>query len=286
MKQAFGSSSSGILTPLSPGTLFRGLPFPNIQAKAVSFKSADGSDLSLDFYAPPRSTPVPLIIVIHGGSWNSGDNQDFIAMDRFLAGRGFAVVDVLYRLAPQFPFPAAVRDVQAALKFLRTRADSFGIDPDRIMLLGRSAGGQIALQVAYTANDPDIRGVISFYGPTDLFWSWENPGNPLVIDTRKVLADYLGGSPAEDRDNYANASPIRLATRSSPPTLLLHGGRDELVNPYHGSALSQRLSELGVPNLNIQLPWATHGFDYLTGGPGGQISAYAVESFARRTLLR
>jgi len=266
-------------SPLSIVRLFRGFSPPPVNSRLLTYAAADGSNLSLDFYPGASSAASPLIVVIHGGSWNSGDNKDFIPMDQFLAGHGFAVADVLYRLAPRSPFPAPSIDTRTAIDFLRKRAHELNIDTDRIVLLGRSAGGQIALHVAYTSNDPSIRGVISFYGPADLYWGWDHPGNPRVIDTRLVLTNYLGGGPSEFPANYAAASPLQLATSSSPPTLLLYGERDELVSPYHGVVLSRRLTELGVPNLNVRLPWATHGFDYILRGPGGQISAWTVESF-------
>src|SRR4029078_2713422 len=139
--------------------------------------------------------------------------------------------------------------------FLRNRADKLKIDPNRIVLLGRSAGGQIALTVAYSVNYPWGSGVISLYAPTDLNYSWDNPGNPLVMNTASILRDYLGGSPTEAPANYNQASPIRSVTSNSPPTLLLHGGRDELVSVQQSIRLSKRLAELGVPHLNLSLPW-------------------------------
>lgn len=172
--------------------------------------------------------------------------------------------------------------MSAAIGFLRSHADKLRIDTSRIVLLGRSAGGQIALTVAYAAKDPGIRGVISFYAPTDLYYSWENPGNPLIVDTKSVLTDYLGGSPTEAASSYDAASPIRFVTPASPPTLLLHGGRDELVSPHQSARLEKRLAESGVPHVNVELPWATHGYDYFMRGPGGQISTYAVEYFLER----
>jgi acetyl esterase/lipase len=235
--------------------------------------------LSLDFYPAKNATDAPLVFVIHGGSWNSGDNKDFISMDQYLAGRGYAVADVLYRLAPRAPFPAASDDIRAAILFLREHARELGLDPTRVVLLGRSAGGEIAFHVAYSTNEPSIRGIIALYSPTDLFYGWDHPSNPLVIDTRSKLTDYLGGSPLDSSARYSAASPVRQVTAASPPVLLFHGGRDELVGPYHSLVMARRLSELGVRNLNVSLPWATHGFDYFLNGPGGQISRYAIDVF-------
>jgi acetyl esterase/lipase len=278
LRGAFGEAAPHVI-PLRFSDLFTGASPPEISAETLVYRTIDGHELSLDFYRPRSSISAPLVVVIHGGSWQSGDNRDFISMNRYLSGRGFAVADIIYRLAPQAKFPSAVEDTRAAIAFLRNRADKLKIDPTRIVLLGRSAGGQIALTVAYSVNDPWVSGVISLYAPTDLNYSWDNPGNPLVMNTASILRDYLGGSPTEAPANYSQASPIRLVTSNSPPTLLLHGGRDELVSVQQSIRLSKRLEELGVPHLNLSLPWATHAFDYILRGPGGQISTYAIEYF-------
>ena len=277
--QAFGEPTANARRPLQLSQLF--LPFSSsgVQPKSILYRQIDGVNLSLDFYPSKNVTDAPLVVVIHGGSWNSGDNKDFVSMDQYLAGRGYAVADVLYRLAPRAPFPAASDDVRDAILFLQERASRLGFDPTRIVLLGRSAGGEIAFHVAYSSSEPSVRGIIAFYPPTDLFYGWEHPSSPWVIDTREKLTDYLGGSPLDFPERYVAASPVRQATAASPPVLLFHGGRDELVGPYHSTVMAHRLTELGVRNLNVSLPWATHGFDYFLNGPGGQISRYAIDVF-------
>jgi acetyl esterase/lipase len=279
LRTAFGDNKLSRSARLRYGDLFKGVSPPEVSAATFVYSRAQGEYLSMDFYSAQSADVAPLVIVIHGGSWQSGNNRDFISMNRYLAGRGFAVADINYRLAPRWKFPAARDDTRAAIAFLRSQADKLKIDPQRIVLLGRSAGGQIALTAAYAAEDSGIRGVISFYAPTDLYYSWDNPGNPLVLDTESILTEYLGGSPAQVPANYNDASPIRLVTPGSPPTLLLHGGRDELVSFQQSSRLAKRLHEFGVPHVNVLLPWATHAFDYILRGPGGQISTYAIEYF-------
>ena len=132
---------------------------------------------------------------------------------------------------------------------------------------------------AYAARDPAIRAVISLYGPADLNWGWDNPTNPRVSDSNQLLVDYLGGTREQAKANFDAASPIEFVNPSSPPTLLLHGTRDELVLAEHMRRLSQRLEQAKVPHLQLELPWATHGLDANPAGPGGQITTWAVECF-------
>jgi acetyl esterase/lipase len=122
--------------------------------------------------------------------------------------------------------------------------------------------------------------VISLYGPADLRFEYENPGPPKVVDTRAAIEAYLGGAPGTASDDaYFAASPVNFVTGSSPPSLLIHGGRDPIVSPEHAARLESRLQQSNVKHLVVRLPWATHGCDKSFGGPCGQIVTYAVERF-------
>ena len=147
------------------------------------------------------------------------------------------------------------------------------------MLAGRSAGGHLALLAGYTAADPAIRGVVAYYAPNDMTWSWNNPTNPRVLDSHKMLSDFLGGTPREASRKFLAASPLSFVDANDPPTLLLHGMRDELVFAAQSTRLAESLRGLGVRHLEIRFPWATHGLDANLSGPGGQLSTYAVERF-------
>jgi acetyl esterase/lipase len=266
--------------PLVAVDLLRGVDSPAVNVKSLVYSEVDGQTLRLDLYQPPSSPrPAACVIVIHGGSWRSGDSKQLAPLNTYLAARGYIVAAINYRLTPRWRFPAARDDVIVALNYLKAHADSLGIDPQRFALLGRSAGGELALLVAYTQHDPSIRGVVSFYGPVDMYWSWAHPGNPLVIDTHDIFRAYLGGSPEEVPAQYDAASPIRFVDSSTPPTLLIHGGRDELVSPRQSERLAERLAEAGAPHFVLRLPWATHAGDFNFSGPMGQISTYAVERF-------
>lgn len=243
--------------------------------------------LELDLYRrKDLNNHLPLVIIIHGGYWQTGDSRQIPAVNHYLARRGYAVAAINYRKAPANPFPAARDDVIAAVDYLKHHAEEFSVDSKRIVLLGRSAGAQLALVTAYTMNDSGVRGVVSLYGPTDMVWSWNHPGNPLVIDARRYLREYLNGTPHDTLERYRQASPLNLIHANSPPTLMLHGQRDELIWARQSERLSEKLTELGVKNLLIKLAWGDHGFDCNLWGPSGQIYLYVLERFIAAVVYR
>jgi acetyl esterase/lipase len=200
-------------------------------------------------------------------------------LNAYLAGRDYVVAAINYRFAAKWPFPEGRDDVLSAIAYLKVYGAQFGLDPTRLVLIGRSAGAQLALLAAYTANEPAIRGAISLYGPSDMRLEYEKPGWGGTIDTHHALESYLGGPPAKADDRYFAASPINFVTASSPTTLLIHGERDGIVSIDQSVQLDTRLQEAGVKHLLIRLPWATHGCDKSFGGPCGQVATYAVERF-------
>jgi acetyl esterase/lipase len=250
-----------------------------IDYRVMTYGVADGAPLTLDFYPAQRRHRRACVIVIHGGSWSSGDSRQLPELNSRLAKEGYHVASINYRLAPRYQSPAPVEDVRAVLNYLRQNADKFSNDTSSFILLGRSAGAQNALLAAYTLQDPGVRGVISYYGPADMVWGYSVPSNPLIMDSRKVMSDYLGGPYKAVPQNYVNSSPIEFVTRRSVPTLLIHGRQDVLVAYEHSVRLSKKLSDSGVRHFLLTLPWATHGFDYSLNGPGGQLSTYCVEIF-------
>jgi len=250
------------------------------------FSTAEGEKLTLDIYKPGYDhAPLPGLLVIHGGSWQSGDSKDFIALNAYLAARDYIVASINYRLAPKWKFPAGRDDVLSAIAYLKVYGNEFGLDATRLALLGRSAGGQLALLAAYTANEPAIRGVVSVYGPTDLKFGYERPASRSLLDTRGVLESYLGGPPAKADEAYFAASPINFVNAASPPTLLIHGLHDGHVSPEESARLEARLSQAKVKNLFVRLPWATHACDWSFSGPCGQITTYAIERFLDRVMF-
>ncbi len=250
------------------------------------FSTTEGEKLTLDIYKPGYDHgPVPGVLVIHGGSWQSGDSKEFIALNAYLAARDYVVVSMNYRLAPKWKFPAGRDDVLSAIAYLKVYGHEFGLDPTRLALVGRSAGGQLALLAAYTANEPAIRGVVSVYGPTDLKFGYERPASKQLLDTRGVLESYLGGPPAKADEAYFAASPINFVNASSPPTLLIHGLHDGHVLPEESARLDARLAEAKVKHLFVRLPWASHACDWSFSGPCGQITTYSIERFLEHVMF-
>lgn len=256
-----------------------------VKRRTLTYGEVEGRDLRLDLYTNEHArVRPPCVVVVPGGSWQHSDRHKFAALNGLLASRGYSVAVVQYRTAPESRFPAALQDVRRALAYLKENAADLGVSSRELMLLGRSAGAQLALLEAYESSDESIRGVISFYGPTDLAYAYAHPANPRVSNTRDLLEDYLGGAPEEKNAAYRASSPINFVNPGSPATLLVHGSCDDMVQPVHSERLASRLSELSVPHLFVKLPWATHGFDHNLHGPGGQLSTSAVLAFLAAVL--
>jgi acetyl esterase/lipase len=256
------------MTPKFHGTL------PEAPVRTMRYSGSQ----RLDFYRAAGGSPAPCVIVLHGGGWYSGNRQESTWFDHRLAQLGYAVAAIDYRLAPAATWPAQRDDVVAAVAFLRAQAAELGIDPQRLVLLGRSAGGQLALATAYGQRDSGIRGVIAFYAPSDLAGPFD-AGSRSDVQIRKMIERFMGGTPAEIPAAYQSASAQRLAVAGATPTLLLHGELDSLVSSSESELLGEKLGSLGVPHAVVLLPWATHGFDFARNGPGDRLASYAIEWF-------
>jgi acetyl esterase/lipase len=235
--------------------------------------------LTLDYYQSPVEEKRPCIVVVHGGSWAAGDSRQLPELNSELVKAGYQVAAINYRLAPDYKFPVPLEDLRCAIQFLQARSDQYLIDTSNFVLLGRSAGGQIVLSAAYSQYDPAIKGVINFYGPADMVWGYANPTNPLVMNSRKVMEDYLGGSYQQAPQKYVNSSPTETASAKAVPTLSIYGENDPLVSHLHGVRLGAKLDHFGVQHYELYLPWGTHGFDWTLKGPGGQISTWSIGRF-------
>jgi acetyl esterase/lipase len=293
LDSAFGAvaTPSGSIVPTRPislRNLLKRPPIPKFAFTTLAYAQRDGKRLELDLYRPPPDSTraasdsvnrLPLVVTIHGGSWSGGSKGDLPQLNYYLAARGYAVAALSYRLAPDNPFPAATEDVNAAIDYLKSHSSQLGIDSTKIVLVGRSAGGQLALQSAYTKNDRNIRGVAALYAPSDQLWGWNHPSDSRVYDSFSVLRNFLHGEPSEVHDAYIAASPINYIGTHTIPTLLIHGSMDPLVSVKQSERLDSALSMMKRPHLLVEMPWATHGCDYVFFGPCGQMATFAIERF-------
>ena len=248
----------------------------------LKFAERDGESLLMDFYPSDGIEPAPCVIVVHLGGWDSGSRSEFQECCEMLQKNGYAVASIDYRLAPKDPWPAQKTDVLDAIHFLQAGAQGYRLKPDQFILLGRSAGGQIASAVALGAGEPAIVGCISLYAPADLNFAWSYADPNDILDSDKLLRQYLGGTPKEKQAEYDSASGIRFVNPRSVPMLLMHGTMDEMVWVKQSQRLAEKLREQGVIHDFLELPWATHAFDYNANGPGGQITEWAMLRFLEK----
>jgi acetyl esterase/lipase len=279
---AFGPGSTIIngdnnQPPFSFFRLFKTAGEKQKNYKTLVYSNETGQ--TLDFYPSHIAGKKPCVIVVHGGSWSSGDSKQLPELNSYLAGEGYNVASINYHLAPKYQSPMAVDDVEAAFTYLRKNAESLHIDTANFVLLGRSAGAQIALLAAYNRPQKGLKGVVDFYGPADMVWGYSKPASKLVMDSRAVMERYLGGTDKAVPNSYFASSPIEFVNKLTVPTLIIHGDNDVLVSPIHSQKLDKKLQENGIEHYYLNLPWATHGFDYNINGPGGQLSTYVVERF-------
>jgi acetyl esterase/lipase len=265
--------------PYSFFTMFTGTGSKKIAYTTYHYALHSGVDLTLNYYPAQVAGKRPCLVVVHGGSWSKGNSSELPDVDSYFANAGYQVVTINYRLAPQYTSPAPQEDLQSAIGFVRQHADELSVDTNNFVLMGRSAGGQIVLAAAYTLNDPGIKGVISFYGPTDMLWSYDHPDNPYIMDSKKVLRDFVGGSPEQVQQKYLAISPIHHVSASTTPTLLIHGRNDAHVYQRQSQMLKEKLDSFGVTNFFLAIPWATHGCEYKLSSPSGQLSVYCIERF-------
>ena len=215
----------------------------------------------LDAYLPEgRSAQTPSLVLIHGGSWNGGSKKDFTAHIDSLKKRlpGYAIFNLDYRLYNGGnTFPAQENDIQSALQYIASKKEEWSIDENRIVLLGASAGGHLALLQAYKYQEPRIAGVIDFFGPTDLTAMYSDPWHPYIPYALQMVT---GTSPKLNQDLYHQSSPINFVSSQSAPTLILHGANDPVVHISQSKSLKKKLEKAGVAHELIVYPGQRHGW--------------------------
>ena len=280
-----GAQLDGASPTFSLGAMLRGEPHADgIAERAIRYTASDGSPLTMRLFRAAAAGPRPTVVVIYGGAWRSGNPSQGARVSRALAARGFTVAAIDYRHAPRFQFPAPLDDVRRSLALLRDSSAAWGVDTTRLALLGRSAGGHLAELAAFTQGGAAVRAVVAIYAPFDLVQGYVDLPSPDPLDVRAVLRDFLGGTPAQQPGRYREASPSGHVRAGLPPVLLLYGARDHAVKPSFNRDAAVALRAAGVRVVQVEVPWAEHGFDLAPGGAGAQLGYAAIVQFLERHL--
>jgi acetyl esterase/lipase len=223
---------------------------------------------AMDITRPKTPGLHPAILAIHGGGFRAGSRKGYDKTCTMLAQRGYVCATADYRLAPAAPFPAAIYDVKAAVRYLRANATRLGIDPSKIGVMGSSAGGHLALFLGVTGNVPEFEGdgpnkdqssrvnvVVSYYGPSDFMKSYGRS-----VDAAEVLPLFLGGDFTKARAMHLRASPLNWVTPDAAPTLAIQGTKDRYVNFEQSVWMVDRLLASGVDAELELIEGADHGF--------------------------
>jgi acetyl esterase len=246
-----------------------GSPRPVHQVVDRWLPGPDG-DLPVRLYRPSARRPLPVLLYFFGGGWTLGSIDTADALCRTLADEtGCLVVTVGYRLAPEHPFPAAVRDCHAALRWVAGHAGELGADPDRLAVGGDSAGGNLAASVTLLARADgiDLVGQLLVYPCTDQLaddGSMRDNADPWLFNHHSVAwyAGHYLAAPEDAADPLA--SPLRAADLGGlPPALVITAEYDPLRD--QGEAYAGRLAEAGVPVELSRYPGMAHGFFAMAG---------------------
>jgi acetyl esterase/lipase len=246
---------------------------PDVQIKAdLEYVPGGGAVNTLDLYLPKTDAPlIPLVVFIHGGGWNSGTDKDWHPSFGDLLSHGFAVATINYRMVQQGLFPAQIYDCKAAVRWLRSHAADYHLDPDHIGVWGHSAGGHLSALMGVTNDLPalegneGVKGVSSsvqaacdWSGPTDLVKTLEEGPTPSPALYR-VVVGLVGGPDKANKDNLAQASPITYVNSKCPPFLIMQGDKDKIVPTEQSTLLDAALKKAGVDSTLILVPGADHG---------------------------
>lgn len=260
---ALSSASASAQTSLSSWTATVSNEYrivPNIV-----YHTANNWDAKLDVYTPVAPGPHPTVLHIHGGGWVGGTRESVELRALPYLEMGFAVVNVSYRLARVSEAPAAVEDCRCALRWIVNNAKEYGLDPNRIIVMGYSAGGHLALTTGMltpaagfdrqcTAGQQEAKAaaIVNWYGIADVVDLLEG------ANSRSYAVGWLGSRP--DRAEVAKrVSPMSHIRKDLPPILTIHGDADPVVPYKHGQGLHAALQKAGATSELMTIPNGKHG---------------------------
>ena len=250
----------------------------NIEVKSdLAYAGTDNPRQKLDlFFAKKRAIekPLPLVVFIHGGGWQNGDKRSGLhRVAAFVESGEFVGASIGYRLSSEAIWPAQIHDCKAAIRWLRAHADEFGFDPDRIAVMGSSAGGHLVAMLGTSGDVKKLEGdlgkhqdvssrvncVIDEFGPTNFLTMNDFPGKMDHLAKDSPESKLLGRQITEVPELVREASPITHVTKDDPPILIIHGTKDPLV-PYQQSVtFAEALRKAGVTVTLQKIENGEHG---------------------------
>ena len=238
---------------------------------SITYAAPGGRELKLDLYRPQEDS-VPTrtaVVIVHGGGWMLGERGMVAPLAKEFAAQGFLAVPVEYRLVKEAPWPAQRDDVVAAAEWVAANAGELGIDADRIVFAGSSAGGHLALMAAAAlGGKARIGAVLSLFSASEL--TLEQPAPKGTFGAPQLVG------PDASAEALAAASPLHQVDAEFPPVFLLHGGADWMIDPQASINLYQRLVELGVKAEMHIVADALHEFVEEPGLCGPMVSEMAL----------
>jgi len=260
----------------------------------IVFAEHDGVKLLGDLYLPKGLGKAPALVGVHGGGWQLGDRKFYRHWGSYLAKHGFAVFAIDYRLMKPGvkTWPGVVYDCRAAVQFVRANAAEFDLDPERIGMIGDSAGAHLSALVALAGNEPlfsseyrndpcastwvTVKAVVGFYGVYDMQAQWEH--DQITRPRDSVTEKLLGCPPMVSRKTFFEASPLSFATvdKNSTRFLLIYGREDDIVDPATQSEkFLTALKQAGFFARTIVVPGAGHFWSVDPVEEPGSFGAYA-----------
>ena len=234
----------------------------------IEFANPDNQHLQVNLARPKEGAgPFPAVVCIHGGGFRAGKRESYDKLCLTLAQNGYVAITVTYRLAPAYPFPAAVLDSKSAVRWLRANAAKYHVDPTRIGATGGSAGGHLAQFLGVTAGvkkfdagdnldqSSAVACVVNFYGPSDLTKSYGKS-----VDAAQVLPLFFAGDLSTKLREHIVGSPLYWVTPNAAPTLVVHGTEDKYVAYEQAGWMVDKLKASAVEAELLTLEGAGHGF--------------------------
>lgn len=257
------------------------LPAPPAVRENIEYANLGDVSLRLDAHVPPGPGPHPAAIIVHGGGWVGGDRRLSVQpLFAPLEQAGFAWFSISYRLAPQYLFPAPIDDVQRAVRWVRDNAREYNVDPQRIALIGESAGAHLAAMAALRDSEA-VKAVVAFYPPTDLV-DLARSSTLLPPALKQAVRDDVRGQFLLML--LGEMSPISHVKPGMPPFLLVHGTADTVV-PYQQSVkLCRRMQDVGAACDLVTVEGARHGFRSWVAGPAREAYTRLMTEWLRDKL--